>query len=131
MAARAVPKRVKKAGLSGLLLCGLLACAASAEPLAIEIVRAELGIDERTGMSVVIVRLNEASKRLLAEASQKNLGKRMDLRVDGRVVMSPYIREPLLGGSFQITALSVEEARDVTERISAGGAKVEIEIVKD
>ena len=53
-AGRAVATRVKKAGSSGLLLCSVLAwTAASAEPLAIEIVSAELGYDQRNGEPVV------------------------------------------------------------------------------
>jgi preprotein translocase subunit SecD len=121
--------------LSGLLLCGVLAWpgAASGEPLTIEIVSAELAFDQRTGMPVITFRMNEASKQLFAELTAKNIGKKMDVRVEGQTIMSPYIREPILGGSGQITerAWTVEQAKEMAERISAGRAKVEFEIVND
>jgi SecD/SecF fusion protein len=49
------------------------------------------------------------------------------LRVDGKVYSRPVIREPILGGSGQISGhLSVPEAQALAARL-AGGAKLEIE----
>ena len=131
-AGRAVPTRVKKAGLSGLLLCGVLAVA-SAEPLAIEIVSGEPGHDQRTGEPMVSFKISPASARQFAEFTSRNIGRKMEVRVDGKPILAPVIREPILGGSGQIAdrALTIEHARQIAEGIRAGRAKVEFEIVND
>ena len=133
-AGRAVPRRVKKAGLSGLLLCSVLAwVAASAEPLAVEIVSAETGYDQRTGAPVVSFKMSPASARQFAEFTSRNIGRKMAIRVDGKTISAPVIREPIVGGSGQITdrAFTVEQARQIAEGIQAGRTKVEFEIVDD
>ena len=133
-AVRAVTTRVKKAGLSGLLLCGVLAwTAASAEPLAIEIVSAELGYDQRNGEPVVSFKMSPASARHFAELTSKNIGRKMAVRVDGKTILAPVIREPILGGSVQVSdrAITIEEARQMVERVRAAQTKVEFEIVND
>ena len=133
-AGRAVPRRVKKAGLSGLLLCSVLAwAAANAEPLAIEIVDAELGYDQRTGEPVVSFKMSPTSARQFAELTAKNIGRKMAIRVDGQTISAPVIREPILGGFGQIAdrAFTIEQARQIADGIRAGRAKVEFEIVND
>ena len=57
----------------------------------------------------------------------------MELRVDGKVVTAPVIREPILGGSGQISnqSLTAESAKELAARLSTGAAKIEIEIVND
>jgi len=50
----------------------------------------------------------------------------------GRMVSAPVIREPILGGSGQVSGhFSAQEARDIALRLSSGAAKMEIEIVAD
>jgi preprotein translocase subunit SecD len=46
--------------------------------------------------------------------------------------MRPVVREPILGGSGQISGMtSVEEARDIAARLSSGAAKLELEALAD
>jgi preprotein translocase subunit SecD len=77
--------------------------------------------------------MTETSKRLFAEFTSANVGRKMDIRVDGRTLMSPVIREPILGGSGQIfdRSFTAAQAKDLAERIAAGRAKIEFEIAKD
>ena len=91
--------------MSGLLLFGLLALAniAAAEPTVIEVVSATAGFDQRTNEPIVEYKLSPASGKLFAEATRKNVGRKLEMRVDGQVVVSAVIREPILGGSGQIS----------------------------
>jgi preprotein translocase subunit SecD len=77
--------------------------------------------------------MTEASKRAFAEFTSRNIGHKMELRVDGKAVTAPVIREPILGGSGQISekSMTVESAKAIAERLSTGKAKIEIEIVDD
>jgi preprotein translocase subunit SecD len=117
------------------LAAGLLvasAAVAAAEPLSIEIARAQVGFDQRTNEPVISFRMSEASKRAFADFATKNVGRKVEIRVDGRALVAPVIREPILGGMGQISAgLKVDEARDLADRLSSGRAKMEVEAVAD
>ena len=72
------------------LAAGLLvasAAVAAAEPLSIEIARAQVGFDQRTNEPVISFRMSEASKRLFADFTTKNVGRKVEIRVDGRVLI--------------------------------------------
>jgi len=60
-------KQKRKAGMSGLLLFGLLALAniAAAEPAVIELVSATAGFDQRTNEPIVEYKLSPASESCL------------------------------------------------------------------
>ena len=55
-----------------------------------------------------------------------------DFRIDGRIVMSPVFREPILGGSLQVSDkdLTIERARSLAAQISAAKG-IEIEVPSD
>jgi len=105
---------------------------AGAAPLALEVEQVEVGFDQRTNEPVISFRLTEASGRQFAAFTSANVGKKAALRVDGRTLVEPVIREPILGGAGQISAgLKVEEARDLADRLSSGRAKMEVEAVAE
>jgi preprotein translocase subunit SecD len=118
-----------KAGLSGLFLCVTLAIAA-AQPLLLEVQTAEAEFDQRTGQPIVTFRLTADSARRFAAFTQNNVGRAAEFRVDGRTLMKPVIREPILGGTGQISAsLTVEQAKALAARLSSGNARIEVEAV--
>ena len=91
-----------------------------------------MGYDRRTNEPVISFRMSEASKQLFGELTQKNVGRKMAVKVDGRVLTAPVIREPILGGSGQISSnFTPAQARELAARIAAGKATVEFEIVPD
>jgi SecD/SecF fusion protein len=97
--------------------------------VAFDVAGADLGFDQRTGAPIVVFRLTEPSALRFAELTARNVGKPLAIRVDGRVLSKPVIREPIRGGSGQISGdLSVEEARDVANRLASGAAKLEFEV---
>jgi preprotein translocase subunit SecD len=125
-------KQKRKAGMSGLLLFGLLALAniAAAEPAVIELVSATAGFDQRTNEPIVEYKLSPASGKLFAEATRKNVGRKLELRVDGQVVVSAVIREPILGGSGQISdRYTDQDVKNIVGRLSSRGARIEFEIL--
>jgi preprotein translocase subunit SecD len=101
--------------------------AASAEPLLFDVAQAEVAYEPRTGEPVVSFRFTEAAARRFAQFTTENVGRVAELRVDGKVYSRPVIREPILGGSGQISGhLSMPEAKALAARLAAG-AKLEIE----
>ena len=113
------------------LLLTLTLSPAAAEPLAIEIESAQAAFDQRTSAPIVSFRMTADSARRFSELTGNNVGRKMQIRVDGRPLMAPVIREPILGGSGQIAdpSFTAEEVRELAARMAAGRARVEFEIV--
>jgi preprotein translocase subunit SecD len=117
--------------LSALLGATLLSIVAvSAQPLVLQLESATVGYDQRTAEPIIALRMTLESGSAFAELTQKSVGRPMELRVDGRTLSKPVIREPVLGGSVQISGnFAPQEAKDLAARLSAGDAKVEVEVV--
>src|SRR5712671_6369586 len=99
---------------------------AAAEPLLFDVAQAELVYDQRTGEPMVSFRFTPDSARRFAQFTSQNVGHAAEMRVDGKAYSRPVIREPIIGGSGQISGhLSEQEGRDLAARLSAG-TKLEI-----
>ncbi len=64
---------------------------------------AQPGFDQRTNEPIVSFRFNSSGARKFAEATQANVGKPFAIVLDNKVISAPVIREPILGGSGQIS----------------------------
>jgi SecD/SecF fusion protein len=74
--------------------------------------------------------MSDASGKLFAALTQANIGRKFALRIDGQSVSEPVIREPIFGGTGQISGhFTVQQARDTTARLLSGKSKLEMEIV--
>ena len=61
-------------------------------------------VDEYSGEQVLQITLAKADTASLAALTTANVGNRLAVRVDGKLVMEPHINEPILGGSIQVMA---------------------------
>jgi preprotein translocase subunit SecD len=121
--------RLRSICISALVL--MMIGVVGAEPLTVELISAEAGHDVRTNEPVVNYRMSQSSAKQFAELTQKNVGRKMELRIDGKAVMAPVIREPILGGAGQISGgLTEQDARDIAARLTSGHAKIELEVVE-
>jgi preprotein translocase subunit SecD len=102
---------------------------AGAEPLRLGVVSASAGFDQRSGQAMVTIRLTDDSRRHFAEFTQANLGQPIDVRVDGKSMMRPVVREPITGGAFQIPMDRPEDAAPLAARFNNRTATVEVEAV--
>jgi preprotein translocase subunit SecD len=129
----AIAAMSKKAGLLGLfLIFAVLAVpfTADAQPVALEISAATVGFDQRTREPVVTIRLTSEARLRFARLTQESVGRAMNMIVDGRVVVKVVVREPITGGTLQISnKLTEAEARALAERLASGKAKFEVEVV--
>ena len=107
---------------------------AAGEVISVDVVRAEAHPDSPrlSNDSVVDLFMTDASKLAFAEFSARNVGKQLDVRVNGRTVMKPVIREPITGGRITIAgAFSASDAKELAENLMSGSAKIEMEIMPD
>jgi preprotein translocase subunit SecD len=107
-------------------LVSLLFCCANAtaqeretvaEPLMLDVIEAAAAYDARNNTPLVSFRLSEVSKRAFADFSSRNVGKKIDIRLDGKTVMQTVIREPIMGGGGQIITTSSDEAQQLAHRL--------------
>jgi preprotein translocase subunit SecD len=123
---------VRKAGISGLFLLCAHFTAASAAPLALEVASATANLDQYSGRPVISIVLAASSARAFGEFTTANVGRAAEVRIDGKAVMKPIVREPILGGTVMISgAFSIDEARNLASRLATGRAGVEVEAVAD
>ena len=105
---------------------------AVAEPLHIEVASAKRAYDLRTGEPVISFAMTSPSARAFAQLTLKNVGRKVAIIIDGHMFSAPVIREPILGGSGQVSGhFSPEEAEEISLRLSSGAAKMEMEILPD
>jgi preprotein translocase subunit SecD len=133
----AIIRRFGKAGLTGLFLwCAMAAVLpvsmAEAQPLRLQVEKAEVRFDDHTKQPVVIIWMTPRSGRMFFEFTSKNINRTVEIRIDGQVVLNPIIREPILGGSVQVSgSFTVAAAQELAERLTKGAAKVEVEVVEN
>jgi preprotein translocase subunit SecD len=99
---------------------------ALAEPLQITVVSASAGTDTRSGRPALNIRLADESRKPFAALSETHVGHPVEMRIDGKSVAKPVMREPITGGVLQITMDSMEEARQLADKLSHG-SRVEVE----
>ncbi len=78
---------------------------------------------------MVDIRLTDDSRRLFADFTQTNLGQMIDLRIDGKSVNKPVVREPITGGVVQINVDKPGEAERLAARLNNRTAILEVEAV--
>jgi preprotein translocase subunit SecD len=108
----------------------LIARPLAAEPLALDVLRATPGYDHRTREPIVSIYLRPASIKAFHELTRANVGRNVELRIDGKRVTRTVIGEPISGGVFQVDGnFTRDQAKEIASRISAGAFRVEVEIV--
>lgn len=114
------------------LVSVVLMAPARAESLLLEVRDATVAVDHRANdLAVLTVRLVPAAQDAFARFTTANVGRRAEIRIDGKVMLKPIIREPILSGSLQISGPPLEELRMLAKRLSAGGVNIEVELVPD
>jgi len=86
-----------------------------------DIADAAPGFDQRTDEPIVSFRFNSNGARRFAQVTEENVGKPFAIVLDNDVLSAPIIREPILGGSGQISGnFMLEDANAVAVLIRSG-----------
>src|SRR5215208_3570382 len=93
---------------------------------------AQPGFDQRTSEPIVTFRFNTNGARRFAQVTQENVGRPFAIVLDNEVISAPVIREPILGGSGQISGgFSVEQANDLAILLRAGALPAPLTIIEE
>ena len=97
-----------------------------------DLVDAQPGFDQRSNEPIVSFRFNSSGARKFAEATQQNVGKPFAIVLDNKVISAPVIREPILGGSGQISGnFTVQQANDLAILLRAGALPAPLTIIEE
>jgi preprotein translocase subunit SecD len=93
---------------------------------------AQPGFDQRTGEPIVTFRFNNNGARRFAQVTQENVGRPFAIVLDNEVISAPVIREPILGGSGQISgSFTVQQANDLAILLRAGALPAPLTIIEE
>ena len=93
---------------------------------------ASAGFDPTTREPVVNFRFDRVGARLFGQITEANVGKPFAMVLDGKVLSAPVIREPILGGSGQISgSFTVEEASTLSALVRAGALPAKLTVIEE
>jgi len=87
------------------------------------------------GQWVVDLQFNDKGTRKFADLTSKMVGKPMAIFFNGAIQSAPVIREPIIGGSAQISGgdngFEYEEAKKMVDLLNAGALPVPAQIIEE
>ena len=93
---------------------------------------AQPGFDQRSGEPIVSFRFNTSGARKFATATLENVGQPFAIVLDNEVISAPVIREPITGGSGQISgSFTVQGANDLAILLRAGALPAPLTIIEE
>jgi protein-export membrane protein SecD len=96
------------------------------------LVDAQPGFDSQTGEPIVTFRFDAAGAKRFGKVTQENVGLPFAIVLDGKVISAPVIREPILGGTGQISGnFSVQEANDLAVLLRSGALPAKLTVIEE
>src|SRR5258707_309300 len=96
-----------------------------------ELTDAQPGFDQRTSEPIVTFKFNTSGARKFAQVTQENVGRPFAIVLDDKVISAPVIREPILGGSGQISGnFTVESANNLAILLRAGALPAKLTVIE-
>ncbi|WP_424631269.1 protein translocase subunit SecD [Bradyrhizobium sp. SYSU BS000235] len=93
---------------------------------------AQPGFDQRSGEPIVTFRFNTSGARKFAQATLENVGQPFAIVLDNEVISAPVIREPITGGSGQISGnFTVQGANDLAILLRAGALPAPLTAIEE
>ena len=96
-----------------------------------ELTDAQPGFDQRTSEPIVSFKFNNSGARKFAQVTQENVGRPFAIVLDDEVISAPVIREPIIGGSGQISgSFTVESANNLAILLRAGALPAKLTVIE-
>ncbi|MBD2842223.1 protein translocase subunit SecD [Erythrobacter rubeus] len=93
---------------------------------------AQSGIDPETNEDVVNIQFDQQGGQKFAQLSTQNVGKQFAIILDGEVLSTPVFREPILGGSAQISgSFTAESANNLAISLRSGALPVPLTVIEE
>ncbi len=96
------------------------------------LVDAQPRMDTQSNETVVTFNLDRVGAKKFGKATSSNVGKRLAIILDGKIISAPSVREPILGGSGQITGnFTFQSATDLALLLRSGALPAPMNIVEE
>ena len=93
---------------------------------------ARAGMNGQSGQWVVNFAFNGNGARRFADITRQNVGKRFAIVLDDQVISAPVIREPITGGSGEISgSFTASSATDLAVLLRAGALPAPLSVVEE
>jgi len=97
-----------------------------------DLIDAQPSFDRRTSEPIVTFRFNAAGAQRFAKATEQNVGRPFAIVLDNQVISAPVIREPIIGGSGEISGnFTVQEANDLAVLLRAGALPAPLTVAEE
>lgn len=97
-----------------------------------DLVDAQPGFDSRTNEPIISFRFNQSGARKFGSFTKDNVGSPFAIVLDNKVLSAPVIREPILGGSGQISGnFTVDSANTLAVQLRSGALPTKLTIVEE
>ena len=97
-----------------------------------ELKTAQPGFDQRTNEPIISFTFNNSGARKFGTFTKDNVGRPFAIVLDDQVISAPVIREPILGGSGQISgSFTVESANQLAIQLRSGALPAKLTIVEE
>ena len=89
-------------------------------------------MDNQNNETVVSFTLDRVGAKRFAKATSAGVGKRLAIVLDGKIISAPNIREPIVGGSGQITGnFTFQSATDLALLLRSGALPAPLNIIEE
>lgn len=93
---------------------------------------ARANFNQQTGEPVVTFRFDSVGAREFGDVTKENVNRRFAIVLDNKVISAPVIREPILGGSGEISGnFTVQSANDLSVLLRAGALPAPLKILEE
>lgn len=97
-----------------------------------DLVDAQVAFGQTSNEPVVTFRFNQSGAREFARVTTDNVNFPFAIVLDNEVISAPVIREPILGGSGQISGdFTIEAAQDLATLLRAGALPAQLTVIEE
>ena len=96
------------------------------------LVDAKPTMDTQTNETVVTFSLDRVGAKKFGKATSTGVGKRLAIVLDGKIISAPSVREPIVGGSGQISGnFTFQSATDLALLLRSGALPAPLRIIEE
>ena len=96
------------------------------------LVDAKPTMDTQTNETVVTFSLDRVGAKKFGKATSTGVGKRLAIVLDGKIISAPSVREPIVGGSGQISGnFTFQSATDLALLLRSGALPAPLSIIEE
>ena len=96
------------------------------------LVDAKPRVDTQSNETIVSFTLDRVGAKKFGRATTENVGKQLAIVLDGKIISAPSIREPILGGSGQISGnFTFQSATDLALLLRSGALPAPMNIIEE